>query len=94
MICPDDQLYEYGAVPPAGERSIEPEFPPKHSTGFMTVLLDRGAFGCVTLFCKVAVQPLASVTTTVYEFAGSPARSSMVPYDVPDPFVHVLPTTC
>ena len=65
-----DQTKLYGAVPPAGDKLIEPVNPPLHKTFTLVDVNVKGAVGCVIITVVVAAQlpafPLASVTVTVY----------------------------
>jgi hypothetical protein len=56
----------------------EPFDIPEQETLLITALLDIGAAGWVTVVVPVAVQPLASVTVTVYVPALSPAAVEVV----------------
>src|SRR5688500_1556162 len=72
---------------------MEPLLPPLQLTStFVTDGLN--AAGCVTVALEVAVQPLASVTVTVYVPADKEARSSVVaPFDQLKVYAVVPPPT-
>ena len=76
------QEYVYGAVPPAGVKSIAPVVAALHKTLVCVKAKDNAAAGCVIVTVVVAAQPpdppLASLTITVYVPAAIPARSWVI----------------
>ena len=77
VVMPPVQKYVYGETPPLTVRSMEPVEEPLHNT-FTCVVLKAKAGGCVIVTAVVAVQPLLSVTVTVYVPAAKPLISCVV----------------
>ena len=65
-------------MPPVTVRSIAPVELPLQSTFVCVVLALKAAAGCVIVTDAVVVQPLASVTVTVYVPAAKDERSWLV----------------
>jgi len=72
----------YGGVPPVVETVIEPSLPPKHVTLEVTEITGVTAVGWVTVPVAVPVQPLPSVTVTLYVPTDNPPTLA-VPCPVP-----------
>ena len=79
-----DQLCVYGAVPPAMVTEAEPLVPPKHETFDTTFVVAVGDKLLFTATELVEVQPLLSVTVTVYD----PARRVVAVEAVPPEGAH------
>ena len=58
---------------------MDPVFPPKQATDVVVVVSPMLAAGCVIIADVVAVQPLASLTVTVYVPAINPEISCVTP---------------
>jgi hypothetical protein len=70
----------YGDVPPLGEVEAAPLLPPKHETAVPVVTV-LSTEGCVTVKVCVVVEPMLSVTVTVYVPAARPDAVAAVPPD-------------
>ena len=66
VVPPLLQLYVYGAVPPVEVAVAVPLAAPKHEASVFVQVADTGAGGHATVVLQVVVQPLASVTLTLY----------------------------
>jgi hypothetical protein len=53
-------------LPVVTATDAEPFVPPLHGLTFVPLHVTLSAFGCVTVYEQTAVQPLESVTVTVY----------------------------
>jgi hypothetical protein len=74
-----DQAYAYGPVPPLTFTDALPFEPPLHETLVCASAVKAKALGSVIMKERVAVQPLASVTVTVYVPATRPVIEEAVP---------------
>jgi hypothetical protein len=81
-VPPDgDHAYVYGPVPPATDTVADPLLPPKQETFVDDVMVAVAPAALVTFTVRVIVQPLASVTVTVYTAETNPVAVDPVPPD-------------
>ena len=71
-VEPEDQASEYGEVPPEALTEPAPSFPPLQLTLDVTLADTMSKEGSEMVMLAVSVQPLASVTVTVYVPEDSP----------------------
>lgn len=81
VLPPFDQAYVYGPCPPFTFTVALPVLPPKQGTSTNEERIFPGAGPCATTTLSMEIQPLASVTLTMYVPAVNPFAFALFPPD-------------